>query len=619
MSTLTDRVVGTGRYWRRVVFGDRMGLLVFLGAMIVFTTSWQLDVFINDNDTLANTMAAVVDGHLYVDAFPYGLFQTPRTPGMSQLDGRYYGRNYGHIFLALPFFWVLAAVAAGVDLSIAIPVGWSAALVLFARTLGAHLDRKRAATLLGGAVASAALVANLALATPFDAARLELAALQLSTMTSAAMIGVLVYRLLGRMYDRRTGVAAGVGAVVATPVWFWSTLPKRHSLTALLPLASVYLLYRSRSASTRREGVRLRALAYVPVGLTAWVHAPEGLLLLTALGAVDVATAPTNSPRELTVVGAVLGLSLLPMLVTNTTIAGAPWTPPRALPSVGDATTTGTVPTSGGTGGSSPVGTVGPLVERLATFATYMASSVAALTDPHKLFRVFVRSGLSLGLHPLGARSLNLSVLESMPLAGALLALPAVLYRRVSGTEWRPSTGMVSAVRSDPKRTTDLLAGTYALLLVVMYLPRLPVHVMFTVRYLHPLYPLAIYFVVRSSAVRRTVVERGRLLATAYALFVTVGGVLLVGVFAMYTSEVEEAVQIHARVGLAAAALLLYWMVVETLVEEADYARSGAVALALAAAVPTVYSFLSAVAYFVFSDKFALPVMRVVSESLALW
>jgi 4-amino-4-deoxy-L-arabinose transferase-like glycosyltransferase len=611
---------------RRVVFGDATGVTVFLVAFLFFGLGWRVSFFINDTYTVANLLLSVVDGRLHIGEFVYGP-PGGGTPGAVLVDGTVYGRYYGLTFVALPFLWVLSASALVVDPAYSLPLLWSVLLVALGVDVGERLGRRRAGALCTGAVAAALLATNVVVAQPLRPELYPLLAFQFVSVLSAALVSVFVYRIVARLHGQRAGAVAGIATALATPVGYWATIPKRHGLVALYALVTVYCFYRSREASSSRTATRFRALAYVPVGLTTWVFALEGFVLFVALGLVDVLTARSNRHRQLAFVGAVFLLSMLPFLVTNTLLSGNPLEPPWALPSyVGRTTaladpgnlTTGAGPASGATApGPAPhEGLVSTVVEKLGIFVGALAGGGRAALDPGRLSGVFVRGGGGLGFRRFGSQRVNLSVLESMPLAAVLLSTPLVLYRRVRDSEPGRGTRLLT-LRDDAERATDLLVGVYLVLLLLVYLRRLPMHSQFTVRYLHPSYPLFAYFLLRLELIREVVRSEGKLLAGSYAGLVLVGGPLLAFALGVHAGDVSEAVQLHARLSLAAAAVLLYWALVSVVLD--GYERGGAVALGFAGAVTTLYLLFSGWVYFVHADRYALPVSRLVVESLVLW
>lgn len=598
------------------LFGDRTGLALFAGALVVFGLTWRVGILLSDSYTVANTLVAAGSGDLSLTSFPYG-DGSGTAPGLHVVDGRVYGRNYGQVFLALPVLWALQVATRFVEPGPTVVVAWSAALFVVVRTVVERTRLRRRASAVGGAVALAALGANLALYRPLPPGSLPIVAIQTATATAAALVVVVTYRLVERTHGRRVGVVAGVAVVLATPVGFWATVPKRHSLTALLALLAVYYVHRSRTAGGRAAATRFRALAYVPVGVALWVHAPEGLVLLVATGVVDAVTARWNGRRDLLVVGVVFAVAVAPALVTNALISGDPFQPPRLLAAYSGPTVAGSGAASPGrtAGGSTPVAT---LLDNVGLFAGYLAASTGALLDPGRLSRVFVRGGVGLGLRRFGTRPVNLAVLEAMPLAGALLGAPALLYDRASDRTIRRSRRTVLAARRDPARATDALVLAYVLLLVTMYAPRLPVQSSFTVRYLHPLYPLGVYLLVRLPAVRRTVKQEWRLLAGTLAVSVVAGGCLLVAALALLADGLGSAVRLHAKVALAGGAVALYWSTVAALAGD-GYERAGAVVLGASGASTTLYLLLSAWLYFTYGERFAIPVVRLVAGGPVPW
>jgi len=201
--------------------------------------------------------------------------------------------------------------------------------------------------------------------TPLQPDLLHLAALQLSTVFAAAFGGVLFYRLVGVFHHRRVAVAAGVAVVLAFPIGFWASIPKRHVLVATLLIGSVYCFARSRQATGRRAYIAL-AGAYVFVSLVAWVHAFEGLFALAALGTVDLLTGGLRDRKRLAVVACGLIVGLAPMFLTNILIAGNPLEPPRMLPDQGsggvELAPTGEVLSTGSGSGTSGDGGSGGLL-----------------------------------------------------------------------------------------------------------------------------------------------------------------------------------------------------------------------------------------------------------------
>jgi hypothetical protein len=72
--------------WRRLLFGDRYGLCVFLAAALFLGLCWRLGFFITDSRTVANLLANVADGRLSVGEMPFSLARSNQ-PGLVEVDG----------------------------------------------------------------------------------------------------------------------------------------------------------------------------------------------------------------------------------------------------------------------------------------------------------------------------------------------------------------------------------------------------------------------------------------------------------------------------------------------------------------------------------------------------
>ncbi|MFC7227741.1 hypothetical protein N0B31_10030 [Salinirubellus salinus] len=622
-----EEVTATLKSVGRSLFGDRLGLTLFLASVLLFALWWATAVRINDNYTIANTLVALLDGQLHLESAPYfqhfyGPEDRFNTPGMHLVDGKLYGRNYGQLFFALPFAAAFRGIFTVFDPRLAVAGLWSLGLLALAYTVGTQVERPDLFTVAGSVLALAAFGLNVALATDLDPTNAALMGLQLSTMVAAAFVGVLGYRLVAELYDRRLGLAAGVTLVLASPVAYWADLPKRHTVTALFVMCALYTLYRSRTADSDTEAFRFRALSYVWPGLMAWTHAPEGALLLFAVGVADFGTRGLRGldVRQTAMLGGVVLCSLVPFLLTNYAISGNPVLPPRFLPDYGPAVSSlvGTSADGAGGAGGAAAGNAaataaasnGPGLFSIARSAAFRVAEglLRPLTDPTSVYQTFVRSGYIDGVSVNnGAQAIDLSVLESMPLLGAFVAAPVVVgrYVRRSGTSLRASLDRPVAV-------LDVFALVYTLGMLALYLPSLPIHAQVTVRYLHPIYVLGLYAVVRLPAVRRIVAERGRLLTWTFLASVFVGGQLLLAGLVLVDASVGESAQAHALLNLATAGLVAAVVLGLTVLDSDDprALAAGAISLGLAAAATAAFVLLSRL-YHVTSGEFLLPLVPV--------
>ncbi|MFU1782403.1 hypothetical protein ACM16X_13555 [Haloarcula japonica] len=611
-----------------VLFGDRLGLTVFLATVVLFGLLWRTAFLITDSYTLANGLYSLSNGQLAMTEAVYspGL----ETPGANSSGGQRFARNYGVIVLSLPLVFVLDLLTAIVELRIALVALWSLALLALVLQCGRYTDGDW--VLYGGSVAVLGLFGlNVGLAQPLDAGRTHLYALQLTHLLIAAFTPVVFYRLLSRMHTRRLGLLNAVVLTAGTPLAFWATVPKRHAVTGTVVVCIAYCLYRSRKPAdgaviTQRQ--TFRALAYALVGLYAWVHAPEALLLCVALALVDIPTAPDNSPRTLARIGIVFALSLLPFIVTNIAITGSPVKPPRLISrggSLGGNTTSGASGSGGGgsnSGSSGSSGLLTPLAPLLGTLESGMrpllllggelVSGIKTLQQqPADVYHAFVRSGSAGGaLDNTGEKSVNLSLLESAPVLIAMLgAVPVLRQLRL------PSS--IADRTLSANRVTDAFAITAFVGVVLLYASRLPLHAQVTVRYLFPLYPLGVYLLVRLPAVRRSLTDHWRMFLWTVAGTVLIGGQVAVVFVALTVNGIGEAFQLHALLALGSAVPLGIWALSGR--SRGFAGQIGAVLLGATTGVATVFLLLTTIEYYALGDAHLLPMMRALGELLALY
>ncbi|MDZ7746894.1 MAG: hypothetical protein U5K28_10450 [Halobacteriales archaeon] len=644
---------------------------LFLLACVLFASYWRIDVFIVDTVAVANALANVADGTLQISTVYYGP-PDAQTPGVYAHGGRLYGRNYGHVFAALPVLLLLRAVAVIAEPAVVLAGLWSLGVAVVGRRLSRAFDTP-AYGLVGALVAGFLFVLNVVGGTAIAPRLFPLVALQFVILVAGGGLVATMYLLVSLFHGHRVGVAAAVATMLAGPIGFWATIPKRHLATAFLVLLSVYCFARSRHT----ERLFDRALAYVPVGLTAWISAPEGFLLLVSLGTVDVATSRRRDPRTLATLAVVLFISLVPFFVTNFLISGNPLQPPRLLTSyrAGGASVTtqpavapsnpaeplGGVdspsPSDGGSGGSggsaggggetdgggsdssgggstggggetdgggssgggptvveSLLATVGGLLSRVLGQFERGLTAIA----PERLYHVFVRSGRIPGVDygQTGGETIELTLLETAPVLAALVAAPGYYLREQLGRDGTGSSlagirRRLSLPTDDPARATDLFAVVFTVLFSLVYLPRLPVHGMITVRYLIPTVPLFIYGVARLAPVRAVVTDATALLgrATLLAFGLGLAGLLVLGPVAQ--PSVGTAMQAHAVVNLAIGALVVGW-----LLGRPDDTRLGAVALGCAAAGAALFVFATGFEYFADGRRYLFAVARLIEMGI---
>lgn len=607
-----DRLPTWSRVIGRAVFGDRIGATLFVGACLFYGLLWQAGFFLNDTWTIANTLIGVADGHLYIDRVVYGSYlQTPGvSPGTHVVGHRVYGRNYAQVFIALPFLWGMRILSLLADPRILLAALWSLGIVLFGHQLGTLLDRHREALLAACLLALGLFRVNVWLALPLEARWIPHLSLQLSTIVLAGLVVVVLYRLLSLVADRRTTTTLAAAAAISTPIAFWATLPKRHTLSALLVLLTVYSFARSRSTDDARWGLRFRALAYAWVGLLAWLHAAEGLTAFIALAVVDFATAPSNRPRDLVTVGVVFLVSMLPFMLTNTAVTGNPMLPPRLWPGFagtepvfidgeafnGVEEIAGPGTPEDGAGDPTSPGTAFEMSDFIGLAASAWAESIGGIqylwnevdrsislltADPTRFSQSFIRGGWA-PYQIRDAQAINLSFLESAPWFGAVVTLPA-FARRVTPRWPREWTF---------ERQIDLLVVAIVIGTLLFNLQRIPIHASITVRYLHSLVPLTVYTVARLPPIRATFEERFRVVLWSFTAGLLIGGQLMIIGLSLLPSTFGGAIQLHALVNLAFAIGLAVWCLACTIdMNNNWFLTTGAALFGLTVAAATISVF----------------------------
>ncbi|WP_129112718.1 hypothetical protein [Halegenticoccus tardaugens] len=155
-------------------------------------------------------------------------------------------------------------------------------------------------------------------------------------------------------------------------------------------------------------------------------------------------------------------------------------------------------------------------VDSLVLFVGFLADGVAAAVNAERLYHTSLKSGYIEGLAADdGNEAISLLLLELMPLLGGLAALPvaaaAALWRRslASRGDLRgiARLGREAATAATPARMVDLFTLTFATLLALLFLLRLPLHAMVTVRYLLPPVPMLVYPLLRVGPVRGSLRE----------------------------------------------------------------------------------------------------------------
>jgi len=643
----------------RMLFGDRLGLLVFLVILAFVGTYWRMGIVINDNETLANGVHAVMNGHLTITDPIYG---GPKgaAPGTKYHEGTRYAREYGLVVPSAILALVLDSLRTIFALRVLLVGGWC--LVVFGAILeiSRFLDRSRTARLVGGIVVLLVLAGNIALAPPITDDQIPLLGLQLWTILVSGLIATVAYRLFALEFSRGAAAAVGASVVLATPVGFWASIPKRHVVVTFAVLVVAYAFARRPSMSGFR-GRLLRALPYATAAGLLWVHPGDGGILVAAVVFVDVAFGSIYDRSQVALTGGIVALSILPFFLTNYVISGNPIRAPQYLPAYtgqpisvpeqapanGIDVGVGAEWTGTGVGGSAGTTSKRPSSPSLLSMLRGVIQAVSVLVlvsvdgfehwfdrairvarmsldvfvmRPESVFQTFVRSGFLERPARRGADdTINLSYLESFPVFGAALVggVHAVVAER---SMTRALQDRRIAFRDADGDTRSLaFAVTYVGLMVLFYQSRLPLHTTVTVRFLVPTMPLALLIALRLPGLRDVLEMNLRTVLLAYLSTVLVGGELLAGFFVASSLSLGEAMQLHALLALAVSIPLAIWALssafgFEPITRERWY-QAGAILLGTAAGVTTVFVLLTGWLHFPYGE-YAIPLFDALSELL---
>lgn len=606
----------------RLVFRDRVGFTLFLGALAFVLLFWRTGILINDNITLRETLKAIARGRVWIEPATGKFLQSP---GTGVRDGLVYGRNYGQLVISLPALWGLRLLESVASLRVALTAIWHLVALSFVVQLGRILSYESTAAYLGSGLVVTSFLGNLALTTTLSDPSLAVLALQLTAALTAAMAAVLCYRFLAWRQSRSAGVLAGTGLILATPVAFWGLVPKRHVFSVALVVGVVFAFARSREpdATTALPFVgplpAYRAAAYALVGVLTWINAEEGLYVFLALVTVDLPTAPSNDRHSLAAVAGVFGLSLIPFLSTNLLVTGHPLRPPRSLfggylggtriiaDSVdGTAIADSVNGTKGATGGLA--GIITAVIERLPSALTWvignvigsLAQGLRGVVVPEEMYHTFLRSDPTSIDEDLGFRGVNLAMLESAPVLAGVAA-----------------AGFAGTVRSLRGGTLQLDAtDLFVLVLIVAYTltkaSQLPLRVTVTVRYLLPLFALGLILLLQSDIARWIKTHR-QVAYWTYAGGVSIGGQILFIIILIRQFTIGDAFRLHALIGAGMGGLVALWCLLGARSDRAKRIAVGVIGLA--AAATTVFTLLASLYYFSFAGEHILPIVdRIISR-----
>jgi hypothetical protein len=320
-------------FYRRIL-PNEMAALLFYASLAAYIAIWNVNIFINDEVTLAAQLFNLGKGTLWIETAPAKLYEglsfgaSPPILGFT-LHGHLYA-FYTHAVpvFATPFYAFLYLISVTVGIRLFFAALWSLSLFMVIWLLGRQWGRPRLGRDLGILIALAMLVINGYLATRLPPLVFDewgaLMAIQLFNILATLAILIISLRIFTRYFaDSRVAEFGAVYILIATPLTFWAVSGKDHTASVLLIVASIWSLYVYLLDGKKRY----RYLSYALVGVSFWVRVFDAVPLFIAIILTDSLTSKERTKAALSAVATVL-LAMAPYFVNNCLLFGNPFLSP---------------------------------------------------------------------------------------------------------------------------------------------------------------------------------------------------------------------------------------------------------------------------------------------------
>jgi hypothetical protein len=321
----------------RYVFSDDTSTLFFFASLAFCLALWNLNIFINDEVTLAAQLINLGHGVLSLETTPTRLYE-----GLSfgasgpMLAFTYQGHVYAFYTHALavfaaPFYAFLYIISATVGIRLFFASLWSFSIFMVSWLLGKLWGKPRLGRDLGAFVALGLLIINIYVATKLPPLVFDqwgaLMAIQLFNILATSAIVLFSLSIFRRYFANGRIAAFGAAYIlVATPVTFWAVSAKDHTASVLLIVASIWSLY-----MYLLDGkTRYRYLSYILVGISFWVRVFDAIPLLIAIVLTDLLTSEGRI-KALITAAVTVTLGMVPYFINNFLLFGNPFLSPVYL------------------------------------------------------------------------------------------------------------------------------------------------------------------------------------------------------------------------------------------------------------------------------------------------
>ena len=532
----------------RYVFSDDTSTLFFFASLTFCLALWNLNIFINDEVTLAAQLINLGHGVLSLETTPTRLYEGLSFGGSGpMLAFTYQGHVYAFYTHALavfaaPFYGLLYIISATVGIRLFFASLWSFSIFMVSWLLGKRWGKPRLGRDLGAFVALGLLIINIYVATKLPPLVFDqwgaLMAIQLFNILATSAIVLFSLSIFRRYFANGRIAAFGAAYIlVATPVTFWAVSAKDHTASVLLIVASIWSLY----IYLLDGKTRYRYLSYILVGISFWVRVFDAIPLLIAIVLTDLLTSEGRI-KALITAAVTVTLGMVPYFINNFLLFGNPFLSPVYLSAhqeIAQQTSSAAASTS-----SALFATI----QRLPTlfFSTWDVQSSA--NWPQHLYHVLFYVNMPV----------TLSIFQICPLLIVPLfaALPYVVQKLSSFKR-----GAVR-LKIEKKRAIAVTFFVCIVAHLIIYAPFQEQGFGLDMRYFLPLYIPLLFFTLAS--IRDVLMFEGRIERAFAAAWIIFAGLVLVyiALFALKTSNLISSLSFPfiGALGVITAALMVLFV-----------------------------------------------------------
>ena len=228
------------RSFYRCVLPNDTAALLFYASLAICIAIWNVNIFINDEVTLAAQLYNLGHGALSIETTPTRLYEGLSFGSSAPILGfTFQGHMYGFYthaiaVFAAPFYALLYLISATVGIRLFFACLWSLSIFMVSSLLGRLWGRPRLGRDLGALVALVLLIVNGYVATRLPPLIFDqwgaLMAIQLFNILATSAIVLLSLRIFTRYFaDGRVAAFGAAYILIATPLTFWAVSAKDHT------------------------------------------------------------------------------------------------------------------------------------------------------------------------------------------------------------------------------------------------------------------------------------------------------------------------------------------------------------------------------------------------------